>query len=232
MATEKHDEISRSRKVALGVAGFVGVIWLVHVVAVLAGWDLALLGVRPGLVDGLPGVLTAPLIHGSWGHLISNTLPLLILGTALIYGTPKAARIALPVIWLGSGLGVWLFAREAVHIGASGLTYGMMFYLFTIGILRRDRQSIALTLLVFFLYGGMIWGVFPRSPGVSFEYHLFGAIAGVICAFLLRRRDPLPERRRYDWEDEESGDDTHTIDRFSADRRPDGARNRNTTFLQ
>lgn len=210
MANARYDdEIRRSRKVAAGVAGFVAMIWLVHGVATVVDWDPAPLGVRPGLAAGLPGILTAPLVHGSWGHLISNTLPLLILGTALIYGTPQAARIAIPVIWLGSGLGVWLFARETVHIGASGLTYGLMFFLFTIGVLRRDRQSIALTLLTFFLYGGMIWGVFPLAAGISFEYHLFGAIAGILCAFLLRYRDPLPERQRYDWEDEETDNDLH-----------------------
>ncbi len=226
MATaEQDDAIRRSRQIGAGVAAFVVMIWVIHGVTALAGWDPAPLGVRPGLVDGLHGILTAPLIHGSWGHLTSNTLPVLVLGTALIYGTPKAARIAIPVIWLGSGLGVWLFAREAVHIGISGLTYGMMFYLFTIGILRRDRQSIALTLLVFFLYGGMIWGVFPQSPGISFEYHLFGAVTGVLCAFLLRRRDPLPERRRYDWEEEDDDEaidsEATTLDHWPPDRRGD-----------
>ncbi|MDZ7737317.1 MAG: rhomboid family intramembrane serine protease [Gammaproteobacteria bacterium] len=208
MVTEQHNkEIYRSQRIAAGVFGCVVVAWLIHIVALVADLNLASLGIRPLVAGGLVGVLTAPLVHGSWGHLISNTLPLLILGTALIYITPRAARIAIPVIWLGSGLGVWLFARESIHIGASGLTYGMLFYLFIIGILRRDRQSIALTLLVFFLYGGMIWGVFPLAPGISFEYHLFGALAGVICAFVLKGLDPLPERKRYEWEDEEFEED-------------------------
>jgi len=204
MVTGSHElGITRSRRIAAGVAGFVVFIWIVHIVALVAGLNLAPLGIRPHVAAGLSGIVTAPLVHGSWGHLISNTLPLLILGTAVIYHTPRAARIAIPVIWLGAGLGVWLFARESIHIGASGLTYGMLFYLLFIGFLRRDRQSLALTLLVFFLYGGMIWGVFPLSPGISFEYHLFGAMAGVLCAFVLRRLDPLPERERYEWEDEE-----------------------------
>lgn len=197
------DDIRRFRSVFAGVAGFVVILWVVHLAAVAGDWHVAALGVRPGRIDGLIGIVTAPLVHGSWGHLISNTLPLLVLGMAVIYGTPRAATIALPVIWLVSGLGVWLFAREAVHIGASGLTYGMMFLVFIIGILRRDRRSVALALLVFFLYGSMIWGVFPLAPGISFEYHLFGAIAGAACAFLLRRRDPLPERPRYEWEEDE-----------------------------
>lgn len=216
------DDIRRFRNVLVGVTGFVVILWVVHVAAVAGNWHVAALGVRPGRVDGLIGIVTAPLVHGSWGHLISNTLPLLVLGVALIYGTPRAAMIALPAIWLVSGLAVWLFGREAVHIGASGLTYGMMFLVFIIGILRRDRRSVALALLVFFLYGGMIWGVFPLAPGISFEYHLFGAIAGAACAFLLRRRDPLPERRRYEWEEDEPDEaELFFEDRGNDDKRRD-----------
>lgn len=207
-------EIRRSRLIAAGVAGFVGLVWLIHLVIVFTEWNPSFLGVRPGVTSGLVGILTAPLIHGSWGHLISNSPPLLILGVFVLFNTPRASRIALPIIWLGSGLGVWLFARESVHIGASGLTYGMLFYLLVIGILRRDRQSIALTLVVFFLYGGMIWGVFPLARGISFEYHLFGAITGVLCAVVLRNLDPLPAVKRYDWEfeDDDSDDDPPRID--------------------
>lgn len=198
--------VNRSRRIAIGVAIFITALWLVHIVIILSGENSAPLGVRPRSLNGLVGILTAPLIHGSWSHLLSNTLPIFILATALIYSTPRAACFAIPVVWLGSGFGVWLFARQAVHIGASGLIYGMLFYLFIIGMLRRDRQSIALTLLVFFLYGGMIWGVFPQAPGISFEYHLFGAISGGICAFLLRNHDPLPERPRYEWENNSDED--------------------------
>lgn len=204
---EQEQDIRRSRQTAAGVAAFMAGLWIIHLAFYLGGWNRAFAGIYPGSVNGLVGIVTAPLIHGSWKHLLSNTLPLLILATAVIYGTPRAARIAIPVIWLGSGLGVWLFARESSHIGASGLVYGMLFYLFIIGMLRRDRQSIALTLIAFFLYGGMIWGIFPGEPRVSFEYHLFGAIAGSLCAVWLRHRDPLPERRRYEWENGTSDDD-------------------------
>ena len=208
MSVQPGNDVTRFRAVALAVAGFVALLWIIHAALVAGGWSPAPLGVQPGRGEGLIGVVTAPLIHGSWSHLASNTPALLVLGIALIYGTPGAARIALPIIWLASGLAVWLFAREAVHIGASGLTYGMLFFVFIIGILRRDRRSIALAIIVFFLYGSMIWGVFPLAPGISFEYHFFGALAGSVCAFLLRRRDPLPTRRRYDWEDEEPVDGT------------------------
>ncbi|MBA1145630.1 rhomboid family intramembrane serine protease [Ectothiorhodospiraceae bacterium WFHF3C12] len=219
-------DVARLRAIALGVVTFITVLWAVQAVLTITGWNAAPLGLRPGVPWGLVGILTAPLIHGSWGHLISNTPALLILGTAMIYGTPAASRLALPVIWFGSGVGMWLFARESVHIGASGLTYGMMFFVFIVGILRRDRRSIALAMLVFFLYGSMIWGVFPTSPGISFEYHLFGALAGAACAFLLRERDPLPARKRYDWEDEDDKEewgldaDATEEELFFARRRP------------
>jgi len=145
------------------------------------------------------------LIHGSAVHAFANTAPLIVLGTALLYGYPKASRIFGPALYLGSGLAVWLFARPAFHIGASGLTFGMMFFVFTIGVLRWDRPAIALSLLVFFLYGGMIWGIFPGEPDVSFESHFFGALCGVLLALMLRTRDPAPPQKKYSWEEEADG---------------------------
>jgi hypothetical protein len=105
-------------------------------------------------------------------------VPLLGLGIIAMYGYPHATRYAVPLIWLLSGLGVWLLGRESFHIGISGLTHGLMFFVVVIGFMRRDRLSIALALIVFLLFGGMVSGVIPQEPTVSFEYHLFGAIAG------------------------------------------------------
>ncbi|MDZ7747789.1 MAG: rhomboid family intramembrane serine protease [Halofilum sp. (in: g-proteobacteria)] len=196
-------DLERLRAAGAAVTGLVALLWAIHGLAAMGDWALAPLGVRPGTASGLIGVLTAPLVHGSWGHLLGNTLPLLVLGTAMAFGTPRAAAIALPAIWLGSGLAVWLFARPAVHLGASGIAYGMMLFVFTAGVRRRDRRSIALALIVFFLHGGMIWGVLPLAAGVSFEYHLAGALVGLVCALLLGRRDPVPPRpRKYAWEGE------------------------------
>jgi membrane associated rhomboid family serine protease len=186
----------------LAAAWFVGVLWLIRIADSLAALNLARFGVFPREPWGLTGILTGPLIHGSFTHLFANTLPLIVLGTSVIYGYPRAARFALPLIYLGSGLGVWLFARPSFHIGASGLAYGMMFFVFVIGVLRRDKPAIALSLLVFFLYGGMIHGILPQRPDISFEAHLFGALTGVGCAFLLRHSDPTPPRKEYDWEGE------------------------------
>jgi membrane associated rhomboid family serine protease len=185
----------------------VTLLWVVAGVQAVGRFDWVGLGVYPRAWHGLPGIITAPLVHGSWGHLLANSSPLLALGIAALYGFPRATRRAVPLIWIGSGLGVWLFARESFHIGASGLSHGLMFFTVVIGLMRRDALSVALALVVLFLYGSMVWGVLPQRPGVSFEYHLFGAVVGVCCGLFLSRLDPLPRYQRYSWEDEASEED-------------------------
>ena len=179
---------------------FAAFIWSLKILELLPGLDFHNLGVYPRTQGGLVGVLTAPLIHGSWEHVIGNTLPLVLLGSMLIYGYPKSRFWALAGIWLLSGTGVWLFARSSYHLGASGLTHGIFFYLFVGGILRRDRRSAALLMVAFYMYGGMLLTILPHDPEVSFESHFFGAAAGAICAYVFRNWDPKPMRRRYAWE--------------------------------
>lgn len=198
-----HEDSRRLKRSFVITAMFTLALWLIKLTEVLLGVSFVEYGVYPQRPDGLPGILWAPLVHGSFLHLFANTAPLLVLGTALLYGYPRSAWVVVPVVYFGSGLGVWLFARHAYHIGASGLTFGMMFFIFTIGVLRWDRRAIALSLLVFFLYGGMIWGIFPLRPEISFESHFFGALCGVLLAVLLRNRDPPPPRKKYSWEEEE-----------------------------
>ena len=177
-------------------------LWGIKLAEIILGLDFVHYGVFPLRVSGLRGILTAPLIHASLSHLFSNTAPLVILGTALFYGYPGSAKIVVPVLYLGSGLGVWLFARHAYHIGASGLTFGVMFFVFTIGVLRWDTRAIILAMVVFFLYGSMIWGIFPGKPGISYESHFFGAAIGIILAILLKHHDPAPATKKYSWEEE------------------------------
>jgi membrane associated rhomboid family serine protease len=183
-------------------AVFAIVLWLVKIVETVTGIETVQYGIHPGKISGLTGILAAPFIHGSPEHLVANTLPVVILGTTLLYGYPKSARIVIPVLFLAGGLGVWLFGRESYHVGASGLTFGMMFFVFTIGVLRWDRRAIGLALVVFFLYGGMVWGVFPSDPQISYESHLSGGLTGIALAFLLRRLDPPPPAKRYSWDEE------------------------------
>jgi membrane associated rhomboid family serine protease len=196
-------DATRFRRAVITVVVFIGVLWIIKLADSGLSLDLYHLGVAPREPGGLLGIVLAPLIHGSWGHLISNSGVLLVLGIVLLYGYPRSAPGVLLLIYVGSGLGVWLFARSSYHLGASGLTHGLMFFIFVSGILRRDRLSIALSMIVFFLYGGMVWTVFPQQPGISWESHFFGALTGVIAAFVFRHNDPLPPVKKYDWEDED-----------------------------
>ena len=201
--TRVNNRLKHSARVAIT---FVALLWAIEIVDRFLGLNLYRLGVYPGEWYGLRGILFAPLLHGSWSHLASNSFALLLLGTALLYGYPRAARPVLVLVYIGSGIGVWLFARHSYHFGASGLTHGMMFFIFTTGILRGDRLSIALSLIVFFLYGGMVWTIFPQEPGISYESHFFGAACGVVAAVLFRDRDPRPPEKKYSWEDEDTED--------------------------
>ena len=150
---------------------------------------------------GLPGILLAPLLHGSFAHLFANSLPLLVLGTGILHLYPNSALKVIPAVYLGPGTAVWLFARAADHIGASGLIYGLVSYMFVAGLIRRDRRAIAASLLVYFLYGTLAWGVLPIKPELSWETHLAAALIGLVLAIALRRLD-IPPRKRYAWEDE------------------------------
>ena len=165
---------------------------------------LQALTVNPGSVAGLLGVLSAPLLHGSPGHLLANATALLMLGVLAMTVYPRSTVRALPLLWLGSGLGAWLLGEPGSHhLGASGVTHGLGFLVFVLGLLRRDRAAIAAGMIAFLFYGGMLLTIFPQDAGVSWESHLGGAVAGVLAAFVLRRKDPMPPRRKYSWELEE-----------------------------
>src|SRR6202163_2754985 len=185
--------------------GFVALLWLIE----LLNWALDLgpedFGVRPRQLPGLPGILFAPLVHGGFPPLIPTPPAFLVLGTAMLYLYPSAALRVLPAVYLGTGVAVWLFARGSAHVGASGLIYGLVSYIFVAGLMRRDRRAIAASLLVCFMYGALIWGVLPIEPGGSWEPHLAAALIGLLLAIALRRLD-IPPRVRYTWENEEDND--------------------------
>jgi len=189
---------------ALVATGAVALLWWIRALETLLGWDLSGLGVVPRTAAGLVGIATAPLVHGSFEHLLANSPPLLVLGTLLIYGYPRARWPALATLWFGAGALVWAFARDSSHIGASGIGHGLMFFLFLSGLLRRDRLAVAFSMIAFFLYGGMVWGIFPLHEGVSWESHLAGAVLGTLAAIALRHLDPPLPAPRYAWEEEGS----------------------------
>lgn len=162
----------------------VGVVWGVSGFVLLSNNDLLAyhLAVIPRDFGSLPGILGMPFVHGSWWHLISNTMPLLILGGMVLFrGIRYFGAVTFMIMLLG-GVLLWCFGRNAAHIGASGLAFGYLGFLVTRGFYERSWQSIGVAALVVFLYGGMIFGVVPRDDGVSWEAHLFGLLAGMVVA--------------------------------------------------
>lgn len=182
--------------------------WLIKIFESLSAVSLSFLGVKPLSWEGLHGVLSMPLIHGSFNHLTANTAPFLVLGIALFYFYRQIAVKVLLGIWLLSGIWVWFSARgDSWHIGASGLIYGLSAFLFFSGVIRKDTRLAALALVVAFLYGSLVWGMFPDfypKENISFEGHTGGFVAGIIMAIYFRTKGPL--RKQYSWELEEDAD--------------------------
>lgn len=185
---------------------FVAMLVIVHALNATFDFGWQRFGVHPREWRGLVGVLLAPFLHADLGHLASNAWPLLVLGTVTLYLFPRSARPVLAAIYVGSGFTVWLLGRDSIHIGASGLVYGLAAFVFTSGVLRRDRRALAAALLVAFLYGAMIWGVLPLRTAVSWETHLAAACLGVVLAFIHRDVDRAPVKR-YAWEGKDDGED-------------------------
>lgn len=200
-------------KIALSL---VAVLWLILMIDSVLDLGLTRYGLRPRRLVGLLGVFTAPLLHGGVEHLFSNTLPLLVSMTTILYLYPRAALWAIPVIWMGSGLLAWLIGRPSLHFGASGFVYGLLAYVFISGILRLDMRSVAVSIMVWFLYGSMIWGVLPIRPHMSWELHLSGAILGTALAIFFRRWDVIPVHR-YAWEDDDTVPDWFPSEKPSQD---------------
>lgn len=184
--------------------------WLLFVVAlcgmqiVTIAWpQLADWGLVPLRLQGLVGLLSAPLLHADWGHLLSNALGLVVLGTLVGTVYPRSAFRIVLVAWIGAGVFTWFIGRPSNHIGASGLVHGLFFALFALALLRRDRPSMVAAMVAVMLFGGMLLTVLPHEWRVSWEMHAGGALAGSVAAFVWRRRDPPPPRRLYSWEIEE-----------------------------
>ena len=181
---------------------FLVVVWAVFLFELLTGMDLSRFGLRPRDGMGLLGLITTPLLHGNLAHISSNSIPLFVGGVAMLFLYPNSSLRALPLIYIGSAALAWVFARPNLHIGASGLVYGILAFVFVSGILRRDMRSVGVSLMIWFFYGSMLWGVLPVERGTSWELHASGMVIGVIMAFVFRRWD-LPPLKRYDWEDED-----------------------------
>lgn len=166
---------------------FIVTLWVIHTISFILGIQLGFFGVLPREASGLSGIITAPLIHGSWQHLISNTVPLAALSTVVFLFFKRVAVKVFLLVYMMSGFGVWLFARpDTHHIGASGVVYGLISFVFWSGIFRRNVRSIVLALIVLVVYSGYFPGIVPGEEGVSWESHLLGAFAGILIAWIFK----------------------------------------------
>lgn len=201
----------------------------VHVVSSVLAMDLHRWGIWPRSSTGLLGIATSPLVHGDLEHLVNNMVPLFVLGWALHYFFPQAALRVWSWGWLVSGVLVWCTARDSYHIGASGLVYVLAAFLFTSGLLRRQRSLMGLSLLVVFLYGGMVWGIFPIVPRISWESHFWGLVVGVTLAYWFRHLPSAVVDRVPDLEDDPDEEPTPT-EEFNTEADEQGVRGwRSTT---
>lgn len=180
-------------------------LWIVHFHQAIFEWDPGMYGIMSRRFWGLQGIFTGPLVHGSWGHLASNSVPLFVLLVLCTYFYRKVAMRAFWLIYVLTGVLVWLFARNVSHIGASGVVYGLVAFVFWNGIFRRSIRSIMLAGIVLLLYSGMFMGVLPDQEGVSWESHLIGSLVGILASYVFKgeleedeldyKEDPFADER-------------------------------------
>ena len=182
---------------------FLLIMWTTHLFQFVFNISFIKLGVLPKTYIGLKGIFLSPFIHKDWSHLINNSYPILVLGTLLFYSYKKIAYRIFFLLFIFSGVLLWMIGRQSFHIGASGIIYSLASFLFFSGIIRKNPPLTAISLVVLFLYGSMIWGLFPINKFSSWEGHLSGFITGLVISIIFR--EDGPKRKKYQWEiDEEN----------------------------
>ncbi len=199
----------------------IALLWIIQLFQSLTGANFGIYGIFPREVFGLRGIILAPLLHSGWPHLLSNTPPLLMLSVIVLFFYRRIAIQSFLMIYLLTGLMVWIFARDnAFHIGASGVVYGLVAFVFWNGIFRRNLKSIVLALIVVFYYGSMFVGILPSTErDVSWESHLLGALVGIFTSFWFKdviEKDEQPTR--YSWENEPEADEQYFLERDTFDK--------------
>jgi membrane associated rhomboid family serine protease len=207
------------------------IMWTVKLIEITFTINLTQYGMIPLNARGLMGIITSPFLHEGFSHLFGNSVPFFVLGGLLFYFYPELAWRVLLLIYLITGIWVWVFARgTGIHIGASGIVNGLAAFLFLSGILRRETKLMAITLLTTFLYGGIIWGIFPQffpQKNISWESHLMGLMAGAAMAIYYRKTGP--QRIQYDWETEEEDEDGDGDGEITNDPEHDPDQSRTST---
>lgn len=191
----------------------VALMWMVKIIETVFHLDFSFLGVKPVSTEGIPGILLFHFIHGDWQHLFANTVPIFVLGSALYYFYRPIANKILLILIFSVGLLTWCVARNGVHIGASGLVYGLSFFLMLSGFIRREKKLIIISLVVVFLYGSLVWGLYPKyaiENNISWEGHFSGFVMGIVLAIFYKNEGP--QRDSDDNSDSDSDDDTASDD--------------------
>lgn len=211
-------ELKRMKTAALIPLFFLLIMFSIRLIESVEGISLGRLGIKPLSLEGLPGILFAPLIHSGWDHFYANAISFLVLGTSLFYFYRGISVKVFFLIYVMTGIWLWLGARDAWHIGASGVIYGLAAFLFVSGVIRNYIPLLAISLMVVFLYGGLIWGIFPLKWDVpySWEAHLWGSVAGTVLAVVYRKMGPQKPIKEWSEEDEE-GDDNPYWEMHSGD---------------
>ena len=191
------------KKASLISVSLVALLFVIHGYSSFMGTDLTHWGIYPREIYGIRGIFTGPFVHGNWHHLFSNAAPLLFTMTLIYFFYPKVALPSLLFIYLLTGFTVWLFGRSSYHVGASGVVYGLVSFIFWSGIFRRNIKSIILALVVTIMYSGYLGGIVPFKEGVSWESHLLGGIMGIIVAFLFKGIIEQDEESHDPWADEQ-----------------------------
>ncbi|MBN1251449.1 MAG: rhomboid family intramembrane serine protease [Bacteroidales bacterium] len=164
----------------------VALLWMILILNSLIPIDFNQFGILPRNINGIKGILFSPFLHMNMAHLISNTIPLFVLLTGLFFFYRKVAvRVLVLSVIIGGSL-VWIFGRTAFHIGASGVIFSLIGFLIASGIFRKNIKALLLAIIIFFMYGGVIWGILPTQPYISWEGHLFGFITGILLAYIFK----------------------------------------------
>jgi membrane associated rhomboid family serine protease len=180
---------------------FLLIMWGVKIVEIQFNLSFVKFGIYPKDINSLKGILFSPFIHKDFTHLFNNSIPILILGSLLFSAYRSIALKIFMWLFFISGFWLWIIGRESYHIGASGIIYSLAAFLFVSGLVRKNPRLAALSMIIIFLYGSLIWGVFPLKSGVSWEGHLAGLVAGVITAIFYKNEGPKP--KKYQWEIDE-----------------------------
>jgi len=224
MTSDRPSHFSRSIKFP---ALIILILWIIQAFQMITQMSLSGLGVYPRHPYGIKGIFTSPFIHSSdVMHLVHNSAPLFVGMSMILFFYRRIAYKAIFIIYLLTGLGVWLFARPVLHIGASGVVYGLISFIFWNGVFRRNMKSIVLALIVVLLYSGMLLGLLPNQPGISWESHLIGGVVGMMASYLFRHHIEIDEEQSdvSAYVEEEPSEfflDRHTFEKAKQDRRDD-----------